>query len=172
MKREIAMRLDNRRLDDLEQSLKRAKDRELYDYMVKIIIVGDTGVGKTNIISRFCARNGEEGEFKDYHVATIGVDFSTRVIPVDGKRLKLQIWDTAGQERFRTITETYYKGAAGIILVYAVDSEESFLNIGTCCLIRESWMEQVNLRTSDTVRKVLVANKIDVEDDCGGDSCL
>lgn len=99
--------------------------------MVKIIIVGDSGVGKTNIISRFCSRQGEEGEFKDYHVATIGVDFSTRVVAVANRRLKMQIWDTAGQERFKTITETYYKGAAGIILCYAVDSEDSFLNIGT-----------------------------------------
>jgi Ras-related protein Rab-8A len=98
--------------------------------MVKIIIVGDSGVGKTNIISRFCCREGEQGDFKDYHVATIGVDFSTKILQLDNARLKLQIWDTAGQERFKTITETYYKGAAGIILVYAVDSEETFLNIG------------------------------------------
>lgn len=101
--------------------------------MVKIIIVGDTGVGKTNIISRFCSKEGEEGDFRDYHVATIGVDFSTKIVALDKSRLKMQIWDTAGQERFKTITETYYKGAAGIILVYAVDSEESFLNIGTIC---------------------------------------
>ena len=65
--------------------------------MVKVIVVGDSGVGKTNIISRYCCKEGEEGEFRDYHVATIGVDFSTKVIKVEGQRLKLQIWDTAGQ---------------------------------------------------------------------------
>jgi Ras-related protein Rab-8A len=116
--------------------------------MVKIIIVGDTGVGKTNIISRFCCKEGEEGEFRDYHVATIGVDFSTKVIAVGNRRLKMQIWDTAGQERFKTITETYYKGAAGIILVYAVDSEDAFLNIGISLSHSENWIEQVNLRSS------------------------
>lgn len=97
--------------------------------MVKIIIVGDSGVGKTNIISRYCAEEGEEGQFRDYHVATIGVDFSVKYVQVEDRKLKLQIWDTAGQERFRTITETYYKGAAGIILVYSVDNEESFRSI-------------------------------------------
>lgn len=128
MKREI--RMGGGALEGLERSMKRAKERDVYDYMVKIIIVGDSGVGKTNIISRFCAKEGEEG-FKDYHVATIGVDFSTKIIQLQQARLKMQIWDTAGQERFKTITETYYKGAAGIILVYAVDSEETFLSIGT-----------------------------------------
>ena len=84
--------------------MKHAKERDIYDYMVKIIIVGDTGVGKTNIISRFCSKSGVDGEFRDYHVATIGVDFSTRVVEIDNTRLKMQIWDTAGQERFKTIT--------------------------------------------------------------------
>lgn len=85
-------------------------------------MVGDSGVGKTNIITRFCTEEGDQFEFKDYHVATIGVDFSTKIMQIDNRKLKLQIWDTAGQERFRTITETYYKGAGGIILVYAVNS--------------------------------------------------
>ena len=96
----------------------------MYDYMVKLIIIGDSGVGKTNILTRFC-----EDIFKDTHVATIGVDFNVKTIQVDDKKLRLQVWDTAGQERFKTITETYYKGAAGIILVYSVDSKESFNSI-------------------------------------------
>lgn len=110
--------------------------------MVKIIIVGDTGVGKTNIISRFCRKEDEEDAFRDYYVATIGVDFSTKIIPISNHRLKMQIWDTAGQERFKTITETYYKGAAGIILVYAVDSEESFLNVGTAGNIQRTGLNR------------------------------
>lgn len=69
-----------------------------YDYMIKVIIVGDSGVGKTNIISRFCAKEKEnDGNFKENHVATIGVDFSVKMIQIDEKRIKLQIWDTAGQ---------------------------------------------------------------------------
>jgi flagellar biosynthesis GTPase FlhF len=79
MIREIGVRMDSKKLEDLEKSIKRAKERDIYDYMVKIIIVGDSGVGKTNIISRFCAKEGEVG-FKDYHVATIGVDFTTKII--------------------------------------------------------------------------------------------
>ncbi len=130
MIRERGERLGSQRLEDIEKSIKRAKERDLYDYMVKIIVVGDSGVGKTNIISRYCAREGEEA-FREYHVATIGVDFTTKILQLENLRLKLQIWDTAGQERFKTITETYYKGAAGIVLAYAVDSEDSFLSIGT-----------------------------------------
>ncbi len=90
--------------------------------MVKLIVIGDSGVGKTNLISRFCEGDNINYRFKDTHNATIGVDFSVKIINVDGKRIKLQIWDTAGQERFRNLTETYYKGAAGIMLMYSVDS--------------------------------------------------
>lgn len=73
--------------------------------MIKLIIIGDSGVGKTNIISRFCTKNSEDvGKFREHHVATIGVDFSVKTIEIGDKKLKLQIWDTAGQERFKTIT--------------------------------------------------------------------
>ena len=80
--------------------LKKLNDKkDFYDYMIKLIIIGDSGVGKTNILTRFC-----ENIFKDTHVATIGVDFNVKTIDIEDKRLKLQIWDTAGQERFKTIT--------------------------------------------------------------------
>lgn len=72
--------------------------------MIKIIIVGDSGVGKTNIISRYCGAEGDDTVFKDYHVATIGVDFNTKLLKLEGRNIKMQIWDTAGQERFKTIT--------------------------------------------------------------------
>lgn len=93
---------------------------------MKLIIIGDSGVGKTNILMKFC-----EQEFKANYVATIGVDFKIKTIQVEDKRFKLQIWDTAGQERFKNITQTYYKGAVGIILAYSVTEESSFDNIGT-----------------------------------------
>ena len=97
----------------------RAKDA--YDVLAKLIIIGDSGVGKTNLILNFVNQ-----PFKQYYVATIGVDFKAKSIDVDDKKVKLQIWDTAGQERYRTITETYYKGASGIILTFALDDRSSF----------------------------------------------
>jgi Ras-related protein Rab-8A len=97
----------------------------------KVIIIGDSGVGKTNILTRYC-----EGIFKDSYVATIGVDFKVKMVDVEGRKVKLQIWDTAGQERFKNITQTYYKGAAGIILVYAINNQDSFRNIS-------NWIKQI-----------------------------
>ena len=102
------------------------KKKELpFDHMVKLIIIGDSGVGKTNMIMKFT----EQG-FRDNYIATIGVDFKVKTIQVDDKKLKLQIWDTAGQERFRNITQTYYKGAVGVVLTYSITSEVSYDNIG------------------------------------------
>jgi Ras-related protein Rab-8A len=98
---------------------------------LKVIIVGDSGVGKTNLLTRYC-----EGIFKESYVATIGVDFKMKSILVDETKVKLQIWDTAGQERFRNVTQTYFKGAKGIILVYAIDNLKSFKNIQT-------WIKQI-----------------------------
>lgn len=83
-----------------KKSIRNCHGKEnLYDYMVKLIIIGDSGVGKTNILTRFC-----ENVFKETHVATIGVDFSVRTIQIEDKKIRLQVWDTAGQERFKTIT--------------------------------------------------------------------
>lgn len=94
------------------------------NYLVKVIVIGDSGVGKTNLITRFC-----QNHFKDSYVATIGVDFKIKTLPIGDKKFKMQIWDTAGQERFKNITQTYYKGAAGILLVYSITQPSSFTNI-------------------------------------------
>ena len=102
-----------------------------HEFQAKVIIIGDSGVGKTNLLTKFC-----DGVFKDSYVATIGVDFKLKTITIDEARIKLQIWDTAGQERFRNMTQTYYKGASGIILAYSIDSKQSFKNIG-------SWIKQI-----------------------------
>jgi small GTP-binding protein len=83
-----------------------------YDYFAKVVIVGDSAVGKTNLLLRFV-----NGEYVTTHITTIGIDFKVKTLKVNGKRLKIQLWDTAGQDRFRTITKTYYKGSAGIVLV-------------------------------------------------------
>ncbi|XP_022238981.1 ras-related protein Rab-8B-like [Limulus polyphemus] len=95
-----------------------------YDYLFKLLLIGDSGVGKTCILFRF-----SEDAFNATFISTIGIDFKIRTVELDGKKIKLQIWDTAGQERFRTITTAYYRGAMGIMLVYDVTNDKSFENI-------------------------------------------
>nr|BAE89423.1 unnamed protein product [Macaca fascicularis] len=95
-----------------------------YDYLFKLLLIGDSGVGKTCVLFRF-----SEDAFNSTFISTIGIDFKIRTIELDGKRIKLQIWDTAGQERFRTVTTAYYRGAMGIMLVYDITNEKSFDNI-------------------------------------------
>jgi Ras-related protein Rab-1A len=86
-----------------------------YDYLFKIVIIGNSAVGKSSLLMRFT-----DDSFSETHLATIGVDFRFRTLEIDGKIAKLQIWDTAGQERFRTITSAYYKGADAVIMVYDI----------------------------------------------------
>lgn len=119
--------------------------------MAKIIIIGDSGVGKTNLLTKFC-----EGLFKETYVATIGVDFKLKTMTIDDCKVKLQIWDTAGQERFRNITQTYYKGASGIILTYGINNKQSFKNI-------HIWVKQIESNTNETISKILIASKADLE---------
>jgi small GTP-binding protein len=88
------------------------------------------------------------------HLTTIGIDFKIKTIEIDGKKIRLQIWDTAGQERFKTITQTYYKGAMGIIMVYAINDKTSFNAL-------ENWMRQIKTHAAENVIKVLVGNKSD-----------
>uniref|UniRef100_A0A8C0GKU7 Uncharacterized protein n=1 Tax=Chelonoidis abingdonii TaxID=106734 RepID=A0A8C0GKU7_CHEAB len=90
-----------------------------YDYLFKLLLIGDSGVGKSCLLLRFADDN-----YTDSYISTIGVDFKIRTIELEGKTIKLQIWDTAGQERFRTITSSYYRGAHGIIIVYDVTDQE------------------------------------------------
>jgi Ras-related protein Rab-8A len=95
-----------------------------YDYLIKLLLIGDSGVGKSCLLLRF-----SDDSFTTSFITTIGIDFKIRTIELDNKRIKLQIWDTAGQERFRTITTAYYRGAMGILLVYDVTDESSFNSI-------------------------------------------
>jgi small GTP-binding protein len=91
------------------------------------------------------------------HVTTIGVDFKIKTINIDGIKIKMQIWDTAGQERFKTITETYYKGAAGVVLVYSVTDRKSFNNM-------ENWIKQINESQPESMCKIIVGNKVDCKE--------
>ncbi|XP_044630498.2 ras-related protein Rab-8A isoform X1 [Equus asinus] len=123
-----------------------------YDYLFKLLLIGDSGVGKTCVLFRF-----SEDAFNSTFISTIGIDFKIRTIELDGKRIKLQIWDTAGQERFRTITTAYYRGAMGIMLVYDITNEKSFDNI-------RNWIRNIEEHASADVEKMILGNKCDVND--------
>ncbi|XP_074319334.1 ras-related protein RABA1f-like [Silene latifolia] len=121
-----------------------------YDYLFKIVLIGDSGVGKSNLLSRF-TRN----EFSLESKSTIGVEFATRSIHVDDKIIKAQIWDTAGQERYRAITSAYYRGAVGALLVYDVTRHVTFENI-------ERWLKELRDHTESSIVIMLVGNKADL----------
>jgi Ras-related protein Rab-8A len=87
-----------------------------YDYLIKLLVIGNSGVGKTNMLLKFCENN-----FMTSHLTTIGIDFKIKTINIGKDKIRLQIWDTAGQEKFKTITQTYYRGAMGIVLTYALN---------------------------------------------------
>merc|ERR1711881_702429 len=113
-----------RRRKYLERILIFNMAKKTYDLLFKLLLIGDSGVGKTCILFRF-----SDDAFNTTFISTIGIDFKIKTIEIDGKRIKLQIWDTAGQERFHTITTSYYRGAMGIMLVYDVTNEKTFDNI-------------------------------------------
>lgn len=121
-----------------------------YDFLFKLVLIGDSGVGKSCLLLRFADDN-----FTDSYISTIGVDFRFRTINIQDKTVKLQIWDTAGQERFRTITSAYYRGADGIIMVYDVTSSESFDHV-------EEWLSEVDRYANENTSKLLVGNKADL----------
>ncbi|KAJ0442944.1 putative small GTP-binding protein [Helianthus annuus] len=114
-----------------------------YDYLFKLLLIGDSSVGKSCLLLRF-----SDDSYVDSYISTIGVDFKIRTAEQDGKTMKLQIWDTAGQERFRTITSSYYRGAHGIIM-------ESFNNV-------KQWLSEIDRYANESVCKLLVGNKCDL----------
>jgi len=125
------------------------KDDE-YDYLFKVVLIGDSGVGKSNLLSRF-TRN----EFNLESKSTIGVEFATRSIQCDGKTIKAQIWDTAGQERYRAITSAYYRGAVGALLVYDIAKQITFDNV-------ERWLNELRDHADSSIVIMLVGNKSDL----------
>lgn len=121
-----------------------------YDHLLKLLLIGDSGVGKSSLLLRFA-----ENKYDEQQLSTIGVDFRVRFLTVEGIRLKLAIWDTAGQERFRTLTSSYYRGAQGIILVYDVGCRDSFENCS-------HWLQEAEKHgTVPGSVKMIVANKVD-----------
>jgi len=122
-----------------------------YDYLYKVVLIGDSGVGKSNLLSRF-TRN----EFSLETKSTIGVEFATRSIQVDGKTIKAQIWDTAGQERYRAITSAYYRGAVGALLVYDIAKSVTYKNV-------ERWLTELRENAAENIVIMLVGNKSDLK---------
>ncbi|GME94715.1 hypothetical protein B5S28_g321 [[Candida] boidinii] len=123
-----------------------------YDKTMKLLLVGDSGVGKSCLLLRFV-----DDKFNPSFITTIGIDFKIKTIEINGTKIKLQVWDTAGQERFRTITTAYYRGAMGIIIVYDVCDENSFESV-------KKWFQTVNQHAKDDAQLFLVGNKADDQD--------
>lgn len=119
------------------------------EYMFKVVIIGDSGVGKSNLLSRFT-----KDEYHKDTKSTIGVEFSTRQIEHDGKTIEAQVWDTAGQERYRAITAAYYRGAVGALLVYDITRRDSFENC-------ERWLRELRSHADASIVAMLVGNKCD-----------
>ena len=124
-----------------------------YELLYKVIIIGDTCVGKSNILSRYL-----KDEFREDSKSTVGVELGTKFVKIKGTGAKLQIWDTAGQERYRSITSSYYKGSHGCFIVYDITSETSFENV-------DKWFEQAQKEASKDVSIILVGNKCDLENE-------
>lgn len=121
-----------------------------HDYLWKVLLIGNSGVGKTGMLTRFC-----DDEFKEDSEATIGVDFRLCSRTIDRKRVKIQLWDTAGQERFRTITASYYRGSHGVIVVYDITDRTSFQHV-------RMWMEELGKYAKEGTVRLLVGNKCDL----------
>ncbi|XP_037073638.1 ras-related protein Rab-10-like [Pollicipes pollicipes] len=126
--------------------------KKSYDLLFKLLLIGDSGVGKTCILFRF-----SDDAFNHTFISTIGIDFKIKTIELRGKKIKLQIWDTAGQERFHTITTSYYRGAMGIMLVYDITNPKSFDNIA-------KWLRNIDDHANEDVEKMILGNKCDIED--------
>ena len=127
-------------------------DDENYEMMVKVVLIGDSFVGKTNIMSKYI-----KNEFHEDSKATVGVEFGSKQFTVEGHTIKAQIWDTAGQERYKAITSAYYKGAKGAFIVYDITRKQSFESV-------EKWVNDVTAVADKNITIILIGNKSDLED--------
>lgn len=120
-----------------------------YDYLFKLLLIGDSGIGKSSLLNRFA-----DDTFAENYISTIGVDFKIKTVIINDKVIKYQLWDTSGQERFRTITSSYYRGAQGILVVYSVCDRESFKNV-------QLWIQEIRRYSCENISTILVGNKCD-----------
>ncbi|KAI7903277.1 ras-related protein RGP2 [Cokeromyces recurvatus] len=123
-----------------------------YNYLFKIVIIGDSGVGKSNLLLQYTSN-----EFMEDSRSTIGVEFATKNIKIENSLIKAQIWDTSGQERYKAITSAFYRGAVGALLVYDITRKSSFDHV-------HQWLKELREHTEDTIPLVLIGNKIDLAD--------
>ena len=126
---------------------------EEYDFIFKVLLLGNSDVGKSSLILRYV-----DQVWSDTFVPTIGVDFKVKTSQLENKNIKMQIWDTAGQERFRNVISSYFRGAHGILLIYDVTNRDSFKNL-------ESWLIEIEKNASENVLKILIGNKNDLVDE-------
>jgi len=131
--------------------MNKQRSEDDYDYLFKIVLIGDSGVGKSNILTRFT-----KNEFNLESKTTIGVEFATKTMSTEGRIIKAQIWDTAGQERYRAITSAYYRGAVGALLVYDITKYQTFANV-------EKWFEELKNNAESHIVVMLVGNKSDLK---------
>mmetsp|Transcript_69719 Transcript_69719/g.202134 ORF Transcript_69719/g.202134 Transcript_69719/m.202134 type:complete len:223 (+) Transcript_69719:88-756(+) len=124
-----------------------------YDYLFKLLLIGDSGVGKSCLLLRFA-----DDTYTESYISTIGVDFKIRTLELDGKTCKLQIWDTAGQERYRAVTRSYYRGAVGALILYDVTSRESYNNLPT-------WLQDAREQAWKDISIIAVGNKRDLKEE-------
>ena len=127
-------------------------EKESYDLLFKLILIGDSCVGKSNILLKYL-----KNEFDPNSRATVGVEFGTKNILINNKKIKIQIWDTAGEERYRSITSAYYKGAKGAFIVYDITRKSTFDNI-------DKWISDLKLNGDQNICIVILGNKSDLDD--------
>ncbi|MFX1509537.1 MAG: Rab family GTPase [Promethearchaeota archaeon] len=125
---------------------------DAFDYLFKVVLVGDAEVGKTSLTTRFAY-----GTFTDGYISTLGVDFIVKSLPLNNYIVKLQAWDTAGQERYAGVRPIYYRGAKGALLVFDITMRQSFVNV-------DKWYDQIRKFSGNDVPIILVGNKIDLVD--------
>ena len=127
-------------------------DIEEYEMMIKVILIGDSGVGKTNIMSKYL-----KNQFMENSKATVGVEFGSKLFNHEGHKIKAQIWDTAGQEKYKAITGAYYKGSKGAFVVYDITRKETFVSV-------ERWVNDLKSTSDPKLTIILIGNKNDMED--------
>ena len=137
-------------MEDSEDTL----NENYYDEKIKIMIIGETRVGKTSLISKYCNNEFSGGQY----LSTIGIDFQIKILNINSKKIRLQIWDTAGEERFRNIAKNYFQSSDGFLVVYDITNKESFDTL-------DYWIEEIKSNSQALSKMILIGNKCDKEEE-------
>lgn len=125
-------------------------EEEDYDEKIKLMIIGDSSVGKTSLLKKYC-----KNEFSNSYIITVGIDFQVKILDINNKKIKIQIWDTAGEERYRVVAKNYFNTSDGFIIMYDITNRDSFDNIS-------NWVEQIRDSTPNYKKSVIFGNKSDL----------